>query len=100
LDTLPHGLKAAGFAVKEYIVYKTELTPRKIFRDYNVILFFSPSAVESYFSVNNWDKKMVAVSIGHTTSVALTKAGVETILIADEPNELSMLGKLQHFLNN
>jgi len=100
LNTVPHGLKAAGFSVKEYIVYETELTPRKTFRDYNVILFFSPSAVESYFRVNNWDKKMVAVSIGHTTSVALTKAGVETILIADEPNELSMLGKLHDFLMN
>jgi uroporphyrinogen-III synthase len=50
--------------------------------------------------VNNWDKKMVAVCIGHTTSEALTKAGVETVLIAEEPNEISMLGKLQHFLYN
>jgi uroporphyrinogen-III synthase len=100
LDTLPLGLKAAGFVVKEYIVYKTELTPHKTFRDYNVILFFSPSAVVSYFGVNNWDKEMVAVSIGHTTSEALKKAGVGTILIADEPNELAMLGKLHDFLKN
>jgi uroporphyrinogen-III synthase len=100
LNTLPQGLREAGFVVKEYVVYKTELTPHKTFRDYNVILFFSPSAVESYFSVNHWDRKTVAVSIGHSTSEALTKAGVETILIADEPNELSMLVKLHDYVKN
>ncbi len=98
LDTLPNGLIAAGFSVKEYIVYKTELTPHHTFRDYNAILFFSPSAVESYFSVNKWDSKRVAVSIGHTTSAALKNAGVEIILIADEPNEIAMLTTLRDYL--
>ena len=100
LNTLPLGLKAVGFAVKEFVVYETQLTPHTTLKDYNAILFFSPSAVESYFSVNQWDKNRVAVSIGHTTSEALTKAGVERILIADEPNEIAMLSKLHDFIKN
>jgi len=98
LDTLPHGLREAGFAVGEYLVYKTELTPHKTIREYEAVLFFSPSAVESYFMVNFWDRKMVAVSIGRTTFEALKKAGVQTILLADEPNESAMLAKLHEYL--
>jgi uroporphyrinogen-III synthase len=98
LDNLPLGLLEAGFAVEEFVVYETVLTPHKINREYDIFLFFSPSAVESFFRVNNWNAKNVAVSIGHTTSDALKKAAVENILVAKEPNELSMLFKLQEYL--
>jgi uroporphyrinogen-III synthase len=95
---LPAGLLAAGFDVKEFVVYETVSTPHKINREYGSILFFSPSAVDSFFSVNQWNSKLVAVSIGHTTSEALKNAGVENILVANEPNELSMLARLQEYL--
>ncbi len=100
LNTLPAGLKQAGYTVKEYIVYKTAPTPHITIRDYNAVLFFSPSGVESYFSVNSWNDKMVAVSIGHTTADALKNAGVKIILVADEPNELSMVCKLYDYLKD
>jgi uroporphyrinogen-III synthase len=98
MDTLPAGLMAAGFSVKEFVIYETILTPHSIIREYAAVLFFSPSAVESFFKVNIWDRKMVAVSIGLTTAEALKKAGVENILLADEPDELAMLTKLHDFL--
>jgi uroporphyrinogen-III synthase len=100
LDTLPDGLREAGFGVEEYLVYKTELTPHKIIREYEAVLFFSPSAVESFFMVNFWERKMVAVSIGRTTFEKLKMAGVETILLADEPNERAMLAKLDEYLKD
>ncbi len=100
LDTLPLGLRDAGFVVEEYIVYRTELTPHKTVRDYACILFFSPSAVQSYFTVNNWNTGMVAVSIGPTTTHSLKQAGVGHILEGREPNEMAMLERLQEYLSN
>jgi uroporphyrinogen-III synthase len=47
--------------------------------------------------VNFWDRKVVAVSIGRTTAEALKKAGVENILLADEPDEFAMLAKLHDY---
>lgn len=98
VEILPAGLKAKGFSVNEYIVYETALTPHKIVKEYDAVLFFSPSAVDSFFKVNTWRREMMAVSIGHSTSAALCGYGVEKILVADEPNETSMLKKLHDYL--
>jgi len=100
LDILPSGIKAAGFPFKEYIIYETQLTPHKLAKTYDAILFFSPSAVESYFLVNNWNQEMVAVSIGHTTSAALQHAGVQKLIIANHPSESSMMEALQFYLKD
>jgi uroporphyrinogen-III synthase len=99
LDTLPKGLSSSGFEVKEYLIYHTVPTPHKIFRNYDAILFFSPSAVESFFLVNEWRTGTVAVSIGLTTSQTLRKSGVENTLVAAEQNETAMMAAMhQYFL--
>ena len=41
-----------SLGVTEKVVYRTVLTPHKAERNYDGIAFFSPSAVESFFSVN------------------------------------------------
>ncbi len=49
LDTLPTLLKDAGIEVVEIIVYETIATPVKVNGTFDAILFFSPSAVKSFF---------------------------------------------------
>ncbi|MDE3248864.1 MAG: uroporphyrinogen-III synthase, partial [Bacteroidota bacterium] len=51
-DELPSILQNNGIEVTEIMVYETIATPVAIKQHYNGILFFSPSAVESFFSVN------------------------------------------------
>ncbi|MCI0617805.1 uroporphyrinogen-III synthase, partial [bacterium] len=51
-DNLPDQLKYAGIKVHEVIAYKTELSPIAIKKPSDAVLFFSPSAVESYLSEN------------------------------------------------
>ena len=51
-DELPQILSNNNIAVTEIEVYKTTAVPHKINRNYNGILFFSPSVVESFFSIN------------------------------------------------
>ena len=51
-DELPTSLKTEGIHVHEITVYTTNLIQQKISKHYKAILFYSPSAVESFFSVN------------------------------------------------
>src|SRR5207249_7417762 len=51
-DELPDKLAKHQVRVKEIVVYKTSSTPKRISKNYQAILFFSPSAVKSFFSIN------------------------------------------------
>ena len=77
---LPAKLTAQGIRLREVIVYKTELTPRVIEKKYDGILFFSPSAVESFFSVNKIDAGVILFAIGNTTGEAIKKLSGNRII--------------------
>lgn len=82
-ETLPETLKAAGIVFNEIEAYETKLTPQKINTAVNGILFFSPSAVESYLK-DNTIKKEICFCIGSTTAEALEKI-TKNIAIANQP---------------
>ncbi len=83
-DTLPKALAEAGIKFNEIQVYKTSLTPHKIKETVDAILFFSPSAVESYLKENKI-KKETCFCIGETTAQALEKI-TKNIVIAVQPS--------------
>ena len=83
-ETLPKALKEAGIKFNEIQVYETQLTPIKIKEKVDAILFFSPSAVESY-TINNVIKKEICFCIGQTTAAALDKI-TKNIIVADQPS--------------
>ncbi len=65
-DDLPIILSNNSFVVNEIECYKTILTPKKIEQKHKGVLFFSPSAIESYLKENK-SNKSVAFCIGDTT---------------------------------
>jgi uroporphyrinogen-III synthase len=85
-ETLPKALKNAGIIFNEIEVYKTELAPFKISKQENFdgILFFSPSAVESYLT-NNKITKETCFCIGETTASALEANKIKKIIIPETP---------------
>ncbi len=83
-DTLPEALKEANIKFNEIKVYETSLTPQKIKTGVDAILFFSPSAVESYLKENTI-KKETCFCIGQTTASALDKI-TKNIIIAKNPS--------------
>jgi uroporphyrinogen-III synthase len=83
-ETLPKALAAAGIKFNEIQVYETTLTPYKIQEKLDAILFFSPSAVESYLK-KNVIKKENCFCIGETTAEALDKI-TKNIIVADQPS--------------
>jgi uroporphyrinogen-III synthase len=70
---LPERLSAQGIKIKNVIVYRTAFTPQVIEKKYDAILFFSPSGVESFFSINEIDPDVVLFSIGTTTGEAIKR---------------------------
>ena len=82
-EILPQALKEAGIDFNEIKVYETTLTPHKIKDSVAVILFFSPSGVESYRKENTI-KKETCFCIGETTADALHKI-TKNIIIAENP---------------
>ncbi len=73
MDSLPSLLPAHGVRLQEFVVYETILTPSKPDKKYNAILFYSPSGVESFCSVNKVDENTPLLSIGNTTTNAIRK---------------------------
>jgi uroporphyrinogen-III synthase len=86
-EELPAILRAEGFKVNEWIVYLTLLTPRKTERAYAGIAFFSPSAVESYFTLNMAADGVTLFAIGRTTAAAIKARCPNAVIISDRPGK-------------
>jgi len=86
-EELPAMLRAEGFKVNEWIVYRTLLTPRKTERVYAGIAFFSPSAVESYFTLNTAADGAILFAIGQTTAAAIKASCPNAVIISDRPGK-------------
>lgn len=84
-DELPKKLRERNVSVKEIAVYETKELAVKINKPYNGILFFSPSAVKSFFSVNTIPADTVLFSIGNTTADEIKKNCTNQIMISNFP---------------
>lgn len=92
-EELPDLLQKQNIKVNEIIVYETIETPVKIDKQYNGILFFSPSAARSFFSINNISTDTVLFAIGTTTAVELRKLSNNKILVGEHPNKEQLAEK-------
>ncbi len=70
-DELPVILHDHNIGVHEIKVYQTIETNHVVEKNYNGILFFSPSAVKSFFSNNVADAQTIFFAIGTTTATAI-----------------------------
>jgi uroporphyrinogen-III synthase len=98
-EELPRLLWEAGIEVREVIVYSTRPTPRFIKDTPDAVLFFSPSAVVSFFSMNQLSATATCFAIGATTAAAIqAKARSNRIITTTRPDQQSMLAAiLNHF---
>lgn len=84
MDDIPLVLKKNNINFREIEVYKTHLNPRTFDQQFDGILFFSPSAVQSYM-MKNKILSAPAFCIG-TTTAAEAKKYTENIIIANRPS--------------
>jgi uroporphyrinogen-III synthase len=97
-DELPKKLWDSGVRVKEYVVYHTRSTPHTISKDYDGVVFFSPSAVNSFFSINTLPAATVLFAIGHTTADAIREWCINPVTVSDSPGKTALLRQvIDHF---
>lgn len=90
-EDLPYLLKEKKIEVEEIVVYNTELVPQKIVDDYEAVAFFSPSAVESFFTDNTLKKNIICFSVGRTTTETIKKYTRNEVITSDKPSEESVI---------
>ena len=93
-DELPGKLRQHGVTVQEIIVYHTTSTPHRINRSYDGILFFSPSAVYSFFSTNPALPNTVWFAIGQTTAEAIQRFTNNKVVVCDKPGKDELVKKV------
>lgn len=98
-DVLPNTLKENGITFNEIEVYETNLTPKKITKKLDGILFFSPSGVESYLK-SNTIKDEICFCIGETTAEALENKKIKNIIIAVKPSVENVIDEVIEYYNN
>ena len=77
-------------------IYDTLLTPKTFNSKFDGILFFSPSAVLSFFQTNLWSPKAHGFCIGNTTASALRNY-TKNFSIAKEPNEIEIFLSIYNY---
>ncbi len=95
-DELPKVLKEGDIPFKEIEVYKTIINPKAFDRAFDGILFFSPSAVESYMLKNKIGES-ITFCIGNTTAEEARKH-TNNVIIANKPTIENVLVQVaKHF---
>ncbi|HEX8333936.1 MAG TPA: uroporphyrinogen-III synthase [Segetibacter sp.] len=97
-EELPALLKSEDIKVEEVVVYKTLETPVKIEKCYDGILFFSPSAAKSFFSINKIEPTTVLFAIGKTTAEALKQFSRNKVLVGTQPNKEHLAQQAMQYL--
>ena len=97
-EDLPAILQQQAINTQEIHVYQTLLTPVIIDSLPDVIVFFSPSAVESFFSLNKLNPTAVCFAIGATTAAALASYTSARIIISPEVNEEKMMETVSAYI--
>jgi uroporphyrinogen-III synthase len=106
-DEIPNTLNASKVEFIEVKTYKTTLKLRKFDQEWDGILFFSPSGVESYFVENKMEREAVSqqvqndspvlICIGETTADAARKYS-DHIVIANTTLVESVIAKAVNVL--
>ena len=98
-DELPQILRSNDIEVNEITVYQTIALPHKIDKVYHGILFFSPSAVESFFRKNKLPDTTILFSIGITTANEIRKYTTNKIIISNEPGKENLVNKMVEYFS-
>lgn len=98
-NELPELLAQNSIVVHEIVAYSTTILQHAIEKDYDAILFFSPSAVEGFFKSNALDDKTVLYAIGHTTASEIKKYCENKIIVSDKPGKNELIEKVVEYFS-
>jgi len=100
-DVLPEKLTTLGIDFEEVIVYDTfENRLPASTKPYDGMLFFSPSAVRSYFSVNMLPEKTICFAIGETTAGELARYTSNKVIVSTQQSIKHVVQTAINYFNN
>lgn len=91
MDTLPSSLLQSGIITHEIVVYKTVEQPQFVEKEHDGILFYSPSGVSSFFTMNTVAAGTVLFAIGNTTAQAIKIETDNKIIVCSSPSKEALL---------
>lgn len=83
-EELPAILSESRVEVEEVVVYKTSIRTREFGKDFDGVMFFSPSGVQSYFAKNRMEEG-AAFCIGNTTANE-ARNYTSQVIVANRPS--------------
>jgi uroporphyrinogen-III synthase len=98
-DELPSLLQQNNVSVKEIIVYETSERPIAVKKEFDGILFFSPSAARSFFSANLLKPSVVCFAVGKTTATSISTYTGNRILVSETPSQEKILELVRNFIH-
>lgn len=100
-DELPERLRKEGFLVHEIVVYRTIATPHRVHRRYDGISFYSPSAVDSFFSVNSVAPDTPLFAIGETTAETIRHTCTNPVVVGqrERPEKEELIRLMIEYFN-
>jgi uroporphyrinogen-III synthase len=98
-DELPDILRKNDIQINEIVVYQTIPVRHKIEKNYHGILFFSPSAVQNFFSDNKISDKTILFAIGNTTANEIKKYSANKIIIGEQPGKENLARKMMEYFS-
>jgi uroporphyrinogen-III synthase len=97
-DELPDILDQHHVVVQEIVLYHTREIPVTVEDNFDAVLFFSPSAVNSFFTANNVSERTVLFSIGNTTAETIRSLSDKNeIVISEQPSQASLLAAVKKY---
>jgi len=94
LDDLPETLRANNIRVQEVIAYQTLQTPHEVEEDFDGMMFFSPTAVHSFFSMNTVRVDVIMFSIGKTTTATIQSYCTNRVITSEWPGQENLVDKV------
>lgn len=98
-EVLPQKLHAANISAEEIVVYETIETPNVVTKNYDAVLFYSPSAVQSFFSVNTLHNAVPLFAIGATTAEAIQKQVSNPVVVSKSADSKRLIQQVIHYFN-
>jgi uroporphyrinogen-III synthase len=92
-NELPELLAQNNIVAHEIEVYTTTILQHKLSKQYDGILFFSPSAVDGFFKNNTVNDKTVLFVIGNTTADEIKKYSKNKIVAGIKPGKKELIEK-------
>lgn len=94
MNVITEKLQQAAIELLEFVVYDTFFNSTIIEQQFDVIVFFSPSGVESFFVSNSLSNEVIAFCIGESTAQALSLFWQGRVVTSNTPSAKSLLHQI------